>query len=178
MKVESQYSIFSKLMKEILISASIVDFEALKPRIAVRAFIIKDNPRKILVQHLELKDIFTIPGGGQEDGETLEETVIREVKEETGYECEIVRLLMVIKEYREEHDFSQVNYCYIVKAMNKGSSSLTDKELSLKIRCDWMDVDEYKHILESKVVDDIQMSYVRKRDIAMINEYLSSFEQI
>ena len=85
---------------------------------------------------------------------------------------------MIVKEYRKEHDFSQVNYCYVVKATTKGSTDLTEEELSQKISHNWMVVGEYKHILESNVVDDIQMSYVRKRDIAMINEYISRLEQI
>lgn len=56
-----------------------------KIRKAVRSYLIKDN--KILVIKYTLgsnKDYIDIPGGKIEDGETPEETSIREFKEETG----------------------------------------------------------------------------------------------
>ena len=36
---------------------------------------------------------YTIPGGGREDGEKIDETTIREMKEELGIEVEIVELM-------------------------------------------------------------------------------------
>lgn len=40
-------------------------------------------------------DWFIFPGGGQEPGETMHEAVVREVREETGYEVEPGALLWV-----------------------------------------------------------------------------------
>ena len=55
-----------------------------KIRKAVRAYLIKDN--KIVVINYKTHDIgyYDIPGGKIEDGESSEETSIREFKEETG----------------------------------------------------------------------------------------------
>ena len=41
----------------------------------------------------ELLHYFTIPGGGMEKGETMEETAIRETKEETCCDVEIIKYL-------------------------------------------------------------------------------------
>ena len=62
--------------------------------------------RKNVIRNKEYQEYYTFPGGGLEEGETLEEGVIREVKEEFGinvkvtkklYELENVKLNM--KEY-------------------------------------------------------------------------------
>lgn len=41
---------------------------------------------------------YFLPGGGQDPGETLDEAVVREVREETGLNVDVVRLLRV-REY-------------------------------------------------------------------------------
>ena len=51
-------------------------------RPSVRGIIIKDE--KIAMMHSLKYDYYKLPGGGIEDGEQLEDTLIREVKEESG----------------------------------------------------------------------------------------------
>lgn len=44
--------------------------------------------RALLILH-RASDLWGIPGGGQEDDETFEEAAVREVREETGVDCEV-----------------------------------------------------------------------------------------
>ena len=57
------------------------------------AFVIRD--KKILMEKLCYggRTFYSIPGGGIEDGETPEQAVIRELKEECGLDGVIVRRL-------------------------------------------------------------------------------------
>ena len=64
-----------------------------RPYLAVSAAIIRDG--KVLVVRRARKPalgIYTLPGGGVETGETLEQAVIREVREETSLIVEPVAL--------------------------------------------------------------------------------------
>jgi ADP-ribose pyrophosphatase YjhB (NUDIX family) len=55
--------------------------------------IIRDDKNRILLCLRNDYDLRNLPGGGVEDGESPREAVIREVKEETGLNVEILRLI-------------------------------------------------------------------------------------
>ena len=52
-----------------------------------------DDRGRILLQKRSDFHVWGLPGGSIEVGETLEQAVRREVKEETGYDAEVVRLV-------------------------------------------------------------------------------------
>jgi 8-oxo-dGTP diphosphatase len=65
-----------------------------RPYLAVSAAIFRDG-RVLIVRRARppAHGLFTLPGGGVELGETLEEAVIREVREETALEVEPIELV-------------------------------------------------------------------------------------
>ena len=76
------------------------------------AFVIRN--KKILVEKLNYPsegkdDFYSIPGGGIEDGETPEQTAIRELKEECGLDGTIVRKLS------ELYSHNRTEYAFEVK---------------------------------------------------------------
>lgn len=65
----------------------------------VRAIILDDENRMLLVkQNHEGRDIWMVPGGGIEDGESAASAAVREVKEETGLDIEVGRLIWHVEE--------------------------------------------------------------------------------
>jgi 8-oxo-dGTP diphosphatase len=62
-------------------------------RVSVYAVIIEEG--KVLLAHRNDIDWWNLPGGGMEAGETVEEAMIREVREETGLEVAVERLVGV-----------------------------------------------------------------------------------
>ena len=100
------------------------DYEPDWPRFvrpSVRGIIRKDD--KIALVHHGKSDYYRIPGGGIEPGKSLEEALVREVKEETG----LVVIPESIKElgkvlrlsacsHTENMIFEQENYYYVCEA--------------------------------------------------------------
>jgi ADP-ribose pyrophosphatase YjhB (NUDIX family) len=60
--------------------------------VAVTAFVQDDQGRILMIRRTD-NDLYAIPGGGQEIGETITQTVVREVKEETGIDVEVTGLI-------------------------------------------------------------------------------------
>ena len=51
--------------------------------------IVQDDKGRVLMIHKTDNDKWALPGGGHEPGESISDTVVREVKEETGYDVEV-----------------------------------------------------------------------------------------
>ncbi len=97
--------------------------------------IITDHERKILLQQRADSHLWALPGGTMEIGESIEENIRREVKEETGLDITIERLLGVYSdpshviayddgEVRQE--FSVCFICRIIGGQLKISEESTD----------------------------------------------------
>ena len=65
------------------------------PEPTVGGLILNDKKQILLAKSRKWKDRFTIPGGHVELGETLEEALKREIKEETGLKIMPIRFLLL-----------------------------------------------------------------------------------
>ncbi len=75
-------------------------------------FVVRD--KKILVEKISCdgKSFYSIPGGGIEDGETLEQAAIRELKEECGLDG------TVLKKLAEVYNNNRTEYAFEVSVPN------------------------------------------------------------
>ncbi|MET9260832.1 NUDIX domain-containing protein [Amycolatopsis sp. NPDC004079] len=60
--------------------------------VAVSAFIQDDKGRILMIRRTD-NDLYAIPGGQLELGETLAHAAVREVREETGIQCEVTAVI-------------------------------------------------------------------------------------
>lgn len=61
--------------------------------VRVTGVLVENNKILLVKQKVSEKRNWSLPGGKLEQGETLEQGIIREMKEETGLDVEIIRLL-------------------------------------------------------------------------------------
>jgi 8-oxo-dGTP pyrophosphatase MutT (NUDIX family) len=74
------------------------------------AFIVDKGKILLIHRFFQGREYYVIPGGGVEEGETLEEAAIREVKEETNLDA---KLKQHIFEFYNEFD-KRVNHFFLV----------------------------------------------------------------
>ncbi len=71
-------------------------------KVDVRGFVLNEK-NEILMAKESVDGKWTIPGGWADIGDTPSEAVIKEIKEETGLDAEIVRLLAIYDKRCHEH---------------------------------------------------------------------------
>ena len=132
-------------------------------RVGCRGLVVKDN--KVLLSWEERKDVYMSPGGGHEGNETLEECVIRELAEETGFRVKVIKSFVKVKEYAYEVLWEN-NY-FICEIEGECERHLTESEEYNKVKAVWIDIDEAIKIFsdyQSKETDHASL-YLREYTI-------------
>ena len=95
----------------------------MKPvRVSTKAIII-ENGKILLLKHEDQDgDWYCLPGGGQENGETLKEALIRECMEEIGATVEVKDVLFIRDYIAKNHEF-------------KDEESLNTHQIELMFEC-------------------------------------------
>lgn len=102
------------------------------PLLTVDAIIIHQE-KLVLIKRKNppYKDMFALPGGFVELGETVENATKREAKEETGLDIELIKLLGVYSEPSRDPRGHTVTICYLAKGSGKLKADSDAKEVSL-----------------------------------------------
>jgi len=123
----------------------------------VTAIIEFQNNKILLVKRgtVVFKGYWALPGGRVDSGETIEQAVVREVKEETGLDIKIVKK---IGEYHEigvqdgiEYDYHPA--CFLVKPMG-GKIRRQEKEIEDIKLVDLEDIPEKLAFKHSSMIKD------------------------
>ena len=107
---------------------------------AAAAAIFDDQGRILLHQRTD-NGRWALPGGTMETGETADQCVIREVKEETGFDVEVVRLIGVYSDpvhttitYPDGNTIAYVSLLFECRVLG-GEATLCDESAAI----DWFD---------------------------------------
>ena len=81
-------------------------------------------------------DLWMIPGGGVETGETPEACCVREAEEETGLLVRPEREYLTVNEYYEEYRY--VTHYFVCRIAGLGQMRLTEAERARGVRPEWL----------------------------------------
>ena len=134
-----------------------------KLQVACRAIVMEGD--SVLAEYIPVQDLFNLPGGRLEAGETLEQCCLRELKEETGVDGEIIAPSVTIFEYFS--DLTVESHFYRVKplSLTPGKVSLTEEEIHNGCIVKWYPLLELLAILESYVSKHPHGDNVHQREL-------------
>ena len=121
-------------------------------RPSVRGIIIKDG--KIAMMHSLKYDYYKLPGGGIEEGEELTDTLIREVREESG--------LIVKKDTVKEYGY--------VRRIEKGKIEDIFIQENFYFLCDVEDVVQSQELDDYEEEEEFTLEYVTPEYAINVNE--------
>ena len=135
-----------------------------------RGIIVKEG--KILLSHEIVDDMWLIPGGGVENGESLEECCKREIAEEMGFIVRPKRRFAVINMYFDES--KMINHFFECEIESSCERRLLDYEIEIGLTPEWVELDEAKKFFsdyEKYEESDKERAVIFNREFLALEEY-------
>ncbi len=144
-------------------------------RTAVRFIVIDNEGRMALLGRRH----FLIPGGGVEDGESLEDAVKRECLEEVGCDIDIGDEIGMTVEYRQREERYQETHCFTARVKGEKGMPQTTQEDEIGVEVKWLTPIEAKQALEEHkqliAAEKYNGNFNVRTHLAFLNEYLEKY---
>ncbi len=144
--------------------------DAYKVRYAVRGVVL-DADGNIGMIHATARGYYEVPGGTMEPGETKEEGLKREMKEELGCDVEIVEELGEIHHIYKDFNHIHIVYSFLAKVIGeKGTQTLQDDEKDLGMEIYWVPLSTAIDLIEESKKVATEHTDSNERNLIILNE--------
>lgn len=136
-------------------------------RRAARAVLM--DGQQVALMHSKKYHYHKLPGGGMDEGETIQHALKREVKEETGCTIQQIKPLGLVIEYRDHFELLQLSYCFLTRVKKKGKKNeLTEKEKKEEFEVQWMPLSKAIKALQKDQPSTYGLKFMNKRDLVFL----------
>jgi 8-oxo-dGTP diphosphatase len=151
----------------------------LRLRNAVRVVII-DKESNIALINVKKGGYYSLPGGGVEKEESIEETVIRESKEETGCRIEIIDKVGVTEEIRLKDNLLIKTHCFLASLLGKkGAPQFSLEEINDQFEVSLVSADEALTLLKSyDKSTKLYFKYYHEREIIFLESAIPLIKKL
>ncbi|MAG45766.1 MAG: ADP-ribose pyrophosphatase [Nanoarchaeota archaeon] len=145
-----------------------------RPRTAVRAILRKKD--EIALLHVSKHHYYKLPGGGVDEGETIEDGLKREIMEEVGCTFSIVNEIGEILEHRSQIEQVQTSHCYLADVEKEENPNFTQKEIKDGFELVWVTIDEAINLIRNSKSDNYAGKFIVVRDLQFLKEAKKFFK--
>lgn len=142
-------------------------------RKSARAVVLNDRG-EMAVQYLQNYTYHKLPGGGIEPGETVEEALKREVREEVGCDCEVLEPIGMVIEYRNKYHMLHISYGFSAQVVGAiGEPQLDEGEREEGQVTLWLPPEEALAKMKNDVPGKFEGHFILEREKAYLEEFLT-----
>ena len=148
------------------------EIQTFRHRLSTRAVVVDDQNNVAMLYSKKL-DYYELPGGGIDEGETAEQSIIRECQEEIGCEVEIIREVGKTLEVRKTDQLTNEAACYLVRVIgDKGVPQLMSDEIEEGFVTVWVTPDQARQFLIDRMTaaQKLYHRYMTDRGLLFIEE--------
>ena len=138
-----------------------------------------NNDNQILLGYAD--GVYQFPGGHLKEGETLEECLKRELKEETGMDIDTSNMKPFLKLAHNYENYNGSNknkrieiYYYFIKSdlkYNLAETDYDDNEKLLNYQLERFNLEDVKHVLINNIDNNPINKYIVEEMLIALNEY-------
>jgi len=145
------------------------------PRITARG-ILRNQQGLYAVMYAQDFSLYSLPGGGKEEGEDLLDTLQRELLEETGCRCDWIEPLGYVEENRAHQDYATISHYFVAETHTHGQApNLTAEEAAHGTVLCWLSFDDAYRRITQPAHATTQRKFIQARDTAALDAYRARF---